>query len=68
MLLFKIPEDVYQDIMTHFHHDLPQEEAQKIKVQAEQTVGRDSTGQSLGRLEGDGLSSIDKPIAAPNFN
>ena len=67
MLLFKIPEDVYQDIMTHFHHDLPQEEAQKIKVQAEQTVGRDSSGQSLGRIEGDGISSIDKPIAAPNF-
>ena len=68
MLLFKIPQDVYQDIMTHFHHDAPFEEANKIKVQAEQVVGRDSNGKPLGQIEGDGMDSIDKPIAAPIFN
>jgi hypothetical protein len=67
MLLFKIPEDVYQDIMTHFHHDLPMEEAQKIKVNAESVQGRDSNGRSLGEVEGDGLGSIDKLVPAPHF-
>lgn len=67
MLLFKIPEEAYQEIMTHFHHDQPLEEANKIKVQAEQQVGRDSTGRRLGQVEGEGLDDIDKPLPAPVF-
>ena len=67
MLLFKIPEEMYQDIMTHFHHDQPLEEANKIKVQAEQQVGRDSTGRRLGQVEGEGLGDLDKPLPAPAF-
>jgi hypothetical protein len=68
MLLFKMPEEQYQEIMSYFHHELPQEEANKIKVQAESQVGaRDSSGRQLGQVEGDGLDSIDKPIAAPHF-
>lgn len=67
MLLFKIPEPVYQEIMAHFHHDMPLEEATKIKVQAEQVVGRDSNGKSLGQVEGDGYGNLDKPISAPHF-
>jgi hypothetical protein len=60
---------VYLDIMTHFHHDAPFEEANKIKVQAEQQRGgRDSNGKSLGQIEGDGMDSIDKPTVAPSFN
>jgi hypothetical protein len=68
MLLFKIPMDTYQDIMAHFHHDQPLEEANKIKVQAESQVGRDSRGKALGQVEGDGLEQIDKPIPAPVFH
>jgi hypothetical protein len=67
MLLFKIPEELYQDIMTHFHHDQPLEEANKIKVNAEQQVGRDSSGRRLGQVEGEGLGDIDKPLPAPVF-
>jgi hypothetical protein len=67
MLLFKIPEEQYQDIMAHFHHDAPLEEANKIKVQAESQVGRDSSGKRLGQVEGDGLGDIDKPLPAPAF-
>ena len=67
MLLFKIPEETYQAIMTHFHHDQPLEEANKIKVQAEQQVGKDSSGRRLGQVEGDGLGELDKPLPAPRF-
>ena len=67
MLLFKIPEEQYQDIMAHFHHDAPLEEANKITVQAESQVGRDSSGKRLGQVEGDGLGDIDKPLPAPAF-
>ena len=67
MLLFKIPEEAYQQIMAHFHHDQPLEEANKIRVQAEQQVGRDSSGRRLGQVEGDGLGDIDKPLPAPVF-
>lgn len=67
MLLFKIPMETYQDIMAHFHHDQPLEEANKIKMQAESQVGRDSRGKPLGQVEGDGLEQIDKPLPAPMF-
>ena len=67
MLLFKIPMETYQDIMAHFHHDQPLEEANKIRMQAESQVGRDSRGKPLGQVEGDGLEQIDKPIPAPVF-
>jgi len=68
MLLFKIPMETYQDIMAHFHHDQPLEEANKIKMQAESQVGRDSRGKPLGQVEGDGLEQIDKPMPAPMFH
>jgi len=68
MLLFKIPMEQYQEIMAHFHHDAPMEEANKIRVQAESMQGRDSSGRTLGRVEGDGIEQLDKPIAAPHFS
>ena len=67
MLLYKIPMDLYQDVMAHFHHEAPLDEANKIRMQAEQNVGRDSRGKSLGQIEGEGLNDIDKPIPAPVF-
>jgi hypothetical protein len=67
MLLYKIPMELYQEVMAHFHHEAPLEEANKIRLQAEQNVGRDSRGRSLGQIEGEGLGEIDKPIPAPHF-
>jgi len=67
MLLYKIPMELYQDVMAHFHHEAPLEEANKIRLQAEQIHGRDSSGRSLGRVEGEGLGEIDKPVSAPVF-
>lgn len=67
MLLYKIPMEMYQEVMAHFHHEAPLEEANKIRMQAEQAAGRDSSGRKLGQVEGEGLESIDKPLPAPIF-
>jgi hypothetical protein len=67
MLLYKIPMEQYQEIMAHFHHEQPLEEANKIRIQAEQQIARDSSGKRLGQIEGDGIESLDKTSPAPMF-
>jgi hypothetical protein len=67
MQLYKLPMDIYQDVMAQMHHEAPLEEANKIRVQAEAVQGRDSSGKRLGQVEGEGLGEIDKPIPAPIF-
>jgi hypothetical protein len=68
MLLFKLPMEIYQDIMTYQHHERPQEEAEKIKVQLESLQGRDSNGRPLVSVEGEGLGSIERqPTLTPQF-
>ena len=48
MLLYKLPMDIYQQLMTELHHNAPLEEQEKIKVQQEQLLGqRDSHGKTL---------------------
>jgi len=70
MLLFKIPMDIYQEVMIHYHHDQPREEAEKIRVQVENLQGqRDSNGRSLANIEGEGIGSIDQqPNRTPVFS
>jgi hypothetical protein len=69
MLLFKLPMDIYQEVMTHMHHDKPREEAEKIRIQQESLQGRDSNGKSLLQVEGDGMGSIDQqPNRTPVFS
>jgi hypothetical protein len=53
MLLFKIPEQVYQDIMAIYHHDIPLEQEQSIYERVAGTQEKDSTGRSLVTVEGD---------------
>ena len=62
MVLHKIPMDVYQDVMTQMHHEAPNDEAEKIRVQVEQLQGaRDSNGKSLVQVEGEGMGNfVDK--------
>mgnify|MGYP003330103464 FL=1 len=69
MLLFKIPMDIYQQLMTYQHHDLPREEAEKVKVQMENLQGqRDSNGRSLMSVEGEGIGTIEsQPNRTPIF-
>jgi hypothetical protein len=68
MLLFKLPMDIFQEVMTHMHHDKPREEAEKIRVQQESLQGRDSNGRPLVSVEGEGMGSIDQqPTKMPVF-
>jgi hypothetical protein len=69
MLLFKIPMEIFQEVMVHMHHDKPREEAEKIVVQMENLQGaRDSNGRRLVNVEGEGIGSIDKqPNKIPVF-
>ena len=69
MRLYKIPMDVYQDIMLQMHHDAPMEEADKIRVQVENLQGaRDSSGKSLGKVEGEGFGDFDRNVPTPVFH
>jgi len=47
MVLFKIPEEVYQEIMMLFHHTMPMEEEQRIKRQMEDLKKDDRTQTEL---------------------
>lgn len=53
MILSKIPEDLYQDIMAYLHHELPNEEEDILKANAKMALeGQDSNGRDLGEVEG----------------
>jgi len=59
---------MYQDIMLQMHHEAPMDEADKIKVQIEQLQGnRDSSGKSLGQVEGEGFGQFDQTVRTPVF-
>jgi len=69
MRLYKLPMEVYQDVMLQMHHEAPNEEAEKIRVQVEQLQGnRDSSGRSLGSVEGEGFGNLDRNVQSPVFS
>jgi hypothetical protein len=70
MLLFKIPMDIFQEVMLYNHHERPREEAEKVKVQMESLQGsRDSAGRPLLSVEGEGIGSIEQqPNRSPVFS
>lgn len=68
MRLYKLPMEVYQDVMTQMHHDAPNEESDKVQVQVEQLQGnRDSSGKSLGSVEGEGFGNLNRNVQTPVF-
>lgn len=71
MILMKVPEERYQRIMKHLHHDRPMSEAERLLVNLDmlkKEVGQDSKGNSLVREEGDGLASlVDRRIRSGTF-
>ncbi len=67
MILYKLPEEIYQDYMLETHHYAPLEEAEKIRVQQEQLLAaQDRSGKSLIRQEGDGIPN-ETGVATPIF-
>ena len=52
MLLFKIPSQLYNDLMTIYHHDLPTESEASIREKIDQQNMSDSNGRGLGQVEG----------------
>jgi len=67
MLLFKLPMDIYQDLMSEMHHYAPLDEQEKIQVQQEQLMGnKDSNGRPLVMIEGDGMK-FDQTAKLPVF-
>ena len=68
MRLYKLPMEVYQEVMTQMHHEAPMEEADKVQVQVEQLQGnRDSSGRSLGSVEGEGFGNLNRNVPTPVF-
>jgi hypothetical protein len=69
MRLYKLPMDVYQEVMLQMHHEAPNEEAEKIRLQVENIQGaRDSRGKSLGQVEGEGFGELDRNVNVPVFH
>lgn len=67
MLLYKLPEDIYQQAMQDLHHYAPLEEQEKIKAQQDQLLSaRDKNGRRLGSVEGEG-TDFDQNIRVPVF-
>lgn len=69
MILFKIPQTLFQQIMTEFHHDQPLDEESSIKNKTEAwSEGlRDSDGTPLVELEPDMQTLGRRPRRNPTF-
>jgi hypothetical protein len=61
--------ELYQDIMLQMHHEMPNDESDKIRLQIENIQGaRDSSGRSLGKVEGEGVGDLDRTVKTPVFS
>jgi hypothetical protein len=68
MVLYKMPMEIYQEIMTELHYNAPREEAEKIRSQVDNFQStRDSNGRRLGQVEGEGLDRMNEVPPAPVF-
>lgn len=67
MVLFRIPQEIYQEIMEEYHHNMPLEEEERIKANA-LTNDRDSNGKQLGHIEGEGIGQMATRVPVPTFN
>lgn len=64
MLLFKIPEELYQDVMSYFHYELPNEEEEVLRANLPEDV-KDSSGRKLNEVEG--FDRLTRRVRQPNF-
>jgi len=68
MLLFKIPEQLYQDLMMIYHHDLPLEQEAAIRENVHGKQEQDSDGRQIGIVEGDFKNLGRPPARTPHFS
>jgi hypothetical protein len=68
MLLFKLPMEIYQDVMAQMHYEAPRDEVDRILSQAESAGAKDSSGRRLVQMEaGMDRSDHQQPNRAPVF-
>lgn len=65
MLLFRIPEELYQEYMLVMHYERPMEEEEILKANAVVNE-RDSDGRDLGQTEG--FDSLARRVRPPQFS
>ena len=65
MLLFRIPEELYQEYMLVMHYERPMEEEEILKANAVSNE-RDSDGRELGQAEG--FDSLARRVRSPQFS
>jgi hypothetical protein len=65
MLLFKVTQERYQDLMTIYHSEMPAEQEQAIRERVDSLSEHDSSGRNLVSNEGfDRLGRITNPTFA----
>lgn len=65
MLLFRIPEELYQEYMLVMHYERPMDEEEILKANAVQQ-DQDSDGRKLGQIEG--FDTLARQVAPPTFS
>jgi hypothetical protein len=66
MLLFKIEEELYQEIMNVFHYERPMEEEEILRANAAENISQqDSNGKNLGQVEG--FDSLARRVRPAHF-
>jgi hypothetical protein len=68
MVLFKLPQEIYQEMMEEYHHNMPLEEEERLRANALTNEARDSHNKQLGVIEGDGIENIVSRAKTPIFN
>lgn len=67
MILAKLPSSLYQRFMAAVHHELPYQEAAKLKYQAE-SIAQEAQSEGADVLISKGLREIDRRAKTPDFN
>lgn len=64
MLLFKIEEELYQEVMAYFHYELPNEEEDLLRANLAKQ-DKDSSGRTLAEQEG--FETLARAVRRPTF-
>ena len=64
MLLFKLPEELYQEAMLHFHYELPDGEEESLRANLPEPT-KDSSGRQLNEVEG--FDRLNRRVRQPTY-